>query len=61
MQNEAEADELKKREAAILRQQELENYIQEKERQILLLQASAIPTFCSDLNYACVVLSCFVL
>lgn len=41
MQEEAEAAELKKREAAILRQEELENYIKEKERQILLLQVSA--------------------
>lgn len=41
MQKEAEADELKKRETAILRQQELENYIKEKERQILLLQEEA--------------------
>ncbi len=41
MQKEAESAELKKREADILRQQELENYIEEKERQILLLQASA--------------------
>ncbi len=41
MQEEAEAAELKKREEAILRQEELENYIKEKERQILLLQVSA--------------------
>ncbi|XP_016123943.1 28S ribosomal protein S26, mitochondrial-like [Sinocyclocheilus grahami] len=41
MQKEAEAAELKKREAAILRQQELESYIKEKERQILLLQEEA--------------------
>ncbi|XP_052427889.1 28S ribosomal protein S26, mitochondrial [Carassius gibelio] len=41
MQKEAEAAELKKREAAILHQQELENYIKEKERQILLLQEEA--------------------
>ncbi|XP_043111659.1 28S ribosomal protein S26, mitochondrial [Puntigrus tetrazona] len=41
VQEEAEAAELKKREAAISRQQELENYIKEKERQILLLQEEA--------------------
>ncbi|KAF4105604.1 28S ribosomal protein S26, mitochondrial [Onychostoma macrolepis] len=41
MQKEAEAAELKKRETAIVRQQELENYIKEKERQILLLQEEA--------------------
>lgn len=40
MLKEAEAAELKKREAAILRQQELEDYIKEKERQILQLQVS---------------------
>ncbi|XP_051945467.1 28S ribosomal protein S26, mitochondrial [Xyrauchen texanus] len=41
VQKEAEIMELKKREAAILRQQELENYIKEKEKEILQLQEEA--------------------
>ncbi|MCJ8730681.1 hypothetical protein PDJAM_G00187340 [Pangasius djambal] len=41
VQSETEAAEQRKKEAAILRQQELENYIKEKEREILQLQEEA--------------------
>ncbi|NP_001002418.1 small ribosomal subunit protein mS26 [Danio rerio] len=41
VQKEAEAAEEKRKEAAMLHQQELENYIKEKERQILQLQEEA--------------------
>ncbi|XP_051508076.1 28S ribosomal protein S26, mitochondrial-like [Myxocyprinus asiaticus] len=41
VQKEAEIMEQKRREAAILRQQELENYIKEKEKEILQLQEEA--------------------
>lgn len=40
MQNETEAKEQKQREADVLRQKELENYIKEKEREILHLQVN---------------------
>ncbi|XDV50056.1 hypothetical protein PO909_019182, partial [Leuciscus waleckii] len=40
VQKETEAAELKRREAVLLRQQELEDYIKEKERQILQLQVN---------------------
>ncbi|KAF4090244.1 hypothetical protein AMELA_G00049580 [Ameiurus melas] len=41
VQTETEAAEQRRKEAAILRQQELENYIKEKEREILQLQEEA--------------------
>lgn len=42
VQKETEASEQRRKEAAILRQQELENYIKEKEREILQLQVGTI-------------------
>lgn len=42
VQKETEAAEQRRKEAAILRQQELENYIKEKEREILQLQVGTI-------------------
>lgn len=39
-QRETEAKEQRQREAAVLRQQELDNYIKEKEREILQLQVN---------------------
>lgn len=47
VQKEAEEAEMKRREAVLLRQQELENYIKEKERQILQLQVN-LWVFCND-------------